>query len=587
MSISLLIALTWIFPLQSAAQCEVEIIPQQILGCQGDTVELTALGGCKYLLIESFNDSILNSKIQLNHTALIGQPCGPGNDGTDYLWFGTQNTGPHSLTTSTITGLHPIGFEFDFRYGEDGTGGNCDGPATLAEAVHLQCSVNGGPWTDIHVFDPNGGHDSTLVHWKHYFFSTCGISSPVRIRWIQNAATNINTANWGVDNITFSYPGASHFAWSSGQSGVGHTTDVILSNSGPLWVVSTCDGVSCSDTINLSVTPKPTASFTYTGKDCKYEPITFNYTGNAPPSATYNWSFTGPNTVSGGGQGPVIVKWSNTGAFFAKLSVSNNGCVSDPAEQKIRISPFISFYIDNTEGCEPLTINFKGNAYPKNSSYYWEFGDGGTSTDSTPTYTYQDDGNFTLSLMLVTPNGCSDTMIFPNFIHCFPKPEIDFSYSPDYIPISDPTANFDNKTMYGSSYLWDFGDGGSSNATNPSHTYGGLGDYLVWLYAQSDKGCRDSLSKVLKVVEDRFKTPNVITPNGDGLNDYFVVENLEYLLECRIEVYNRWGERVYSNEHYDNKWAAEDLPDGVYFYVVKYTSYFGEGEFRGSLTIIR
>jgi gliding motility-associated-like protein len=577
-----------LFGLKSFAQCDVELIPASVNGCIGDTVEVRALGGCKAILAEGFNDSILNPKLLLNHPALTGQPCGPGADGTDYLWFGTQNTGPHSLSTIPLNFTITTTIEFDFRFGEDGAGGSCDGPSTTAEAVRLQYSVGGGSWIDVHVFDPNGGHDTNLIQWKHYNFNP-GVSGSVQIRWIQNATSATNTANWGIDNIELSYPGADYYYWSTGMAGVMNKVPVIIGNSNSVWVKSTCDGQSCYDTIPVNGTQKPSAKFTYTGKFCKNEPIMFTYQGTppTPPAGYLHWNFPGPNTISGSGSGWREVKWSKTGTYHPSLQVEVNGCFSNVETMELKIIPLVSFYMDNTEGCEPLTIQFKGNAYPDNSMYLWDFGDGATSTDSTPTHIYQNDGVYDLSLSLIAPNGCSDTMNFPALINCFPKPEIDFSWSPGIVPFSNPDVEFSNKTLYGSSYFWDFGDNSNSYQFEPVHTYGSLGDYLVWLYAKSDKGCRDSLSKVLKVVEDRFRTPNVITPNGDGINDFFVVENREYLLECSLEVYNRWGNRVYQNDHYDNSWAGENLPDGTYFYEVSYKSWFDKGTFRGTVMILR
>jgi gliding motility-associated-like protein len=63
--------------------------------------------------------------------------------------------------------------------------------------------------------------------------------------------------------------------------------------------------------------------------------------------------------------------------------------------------------------------------------------------------------------------------------------------------------------------------------------------------------------------------PNVITPNGDGLNDYFVVEGL--YAPCELVVYNRWGKVVYRNEAYHNTWNGEGANAGVYYYTLRST----------------
>ena len=60
----------------------------------------------------------------------------------------------------------------------------------------------------------------------------------------------------------------------------------------------------------------------------------------------------------------------------------------------------------------------------------------------------------------------------------------------------------------------------------------------------------------------------LITPNGDGANDFWVVENLLYAPENRVALYDRWGEIVFRVENYENDFDALDLPAGVYYYIV-------------------
>jgi len=77
--------------------------------------------------------------------------------------------------------------------------------------------------------------------------------------------------------------------------------------------------------------------------------------------------------------------------------------------------------------------------------------------------------------------------------------------------------------------------------------------------------------------------PNVITPNQDGLNEFFVVD--EKLESPSLVVYNRWGKLVYSSSTYSNQWSGDDLPTGVYYY--KLTSDCISNPIRGSITILR
>jgi gliding motility-associated-like protein len=62
--------------------------------------------------------------------------------------------------------------------------------------------------------------------------------------------------------------------------------------------------------------------------------------------------------------------------------------------------------------------------------------------------------------------------------------------------------------------------------------------------------------------------PNVFSPNGDGVNDYFVIRNLNLYDFRPLVIYNRWGQKVYESNQYNNDWDGTNVPDGVYYGVV-------------------
>ena len=89
------------------------------------------------------------------------------------------------------------------------------------------------------------------------------------------------------------------------------------------------------------------------------------------------------------------------------------------------------------------------------------------------------------------------------------------------------------------------------------------------------------------VIEDDLKTVNTFTPNGDGVNDFWVVENVEMYQGFQLRFFNSVGEMVFHTDDYQNNWDAtfdgKSLPEGVYYYV--FTD--GEREFKGAVTIFR
>ncbi len=81
--------------------------------------------------------------------------------------------------------------------------------------------------------------------------------------------------------------------------------------------------------------------------------------------------------------------------------------------------------------------------------------------------------------------------------------------------------------------------------------------------------------------------PNVITPNGDGANDNFVIQNAESY-NITLQIYNRWGRMIYENTNYQNDFSCKTCAAGVYYYIIKAKSKRNgrAKEYKGSLTIV-
>lgn len=164
--------------------------------------------------------------------------------------------------------------------------------------------------------------------------------------------------------------------------------------------------------------------------------------------------------------------------------------------------------------CDGFTFNFHNEAPPSPliHTYYWEFGDGTTSTEATPTHTYADTGVYTFKLVVNRGEGCSDSAtsrikVYPGF---FP----DFTFTG--VCISKPTNFLDqSRTAYGfvNGWQWDFGDLSALNDTssvkNPSYTYNQTGVKTVSLIVTSNKGCIDTITKDVSIYD---KPPMRVAP---------------------------------------------------------------------------
>jgi gliding motility-associated-like protein len=144
------------------------------------------------------------------------------------------------------------------------------------------------------------------------------------------------------------------------------------------------------------------------------------------------------------------------------------------------------------------------------------------------------------------------------------------------------TATFTNTTTGATAYLWEFGDGGTATEATPSHQYTKDGNYEVYLTAFYGNGCRVRQKIALAQVDKNGLVPNIITPNGDRVNDTFVPRIT--CLPIDLKIFNRWGKLVYEQQSYQNDWGGQNITDGIYYYQL--TSAKGQ-IWKGWVEIIR
>ena len=182
-------------------------------------------------------------------------------------------------------------------------------------------------------------------------------------------------------------------------------------------------------------------------------------------------------------------------------------------------APTADFTASPTSGCAPLTVSFTDQSTGDITSWSWDFGDGNTSTEQNPTHTYTAAGTYTVSLTVTGPGG-SDTETKVDYIAVYDTPVADFVGSPTSgdAPL---TVDFtDQSTGNPTSWNWDFGDGNTSTAQNPTHTYNNPGTYTVTLTVSNDCGS-DQVTKVdyITVTEPPQQTMHV--NNMEVIKEYF------------------------------------------------------------------
>jgi gliding motility-associated-like protein len=198
-----------------------------------------------------------------------------------------------------------------------------------------------------------------------------------------------NVCPGDVINTTYSGTGtaAATYQWTlSGATVTGNTA-----TSGPLglsWNTSGnktvslivtengCASPAYSQNVNVYVTP--TSSFTALSPVCVGTPSDITYTGNAGSSATYNWSFNAANPTTATGQGPHTASWTIAGTYFLSLSVTENGCASQPTQVQVVVNPIpTSSFTATSTVClgDTAVVQYTGNA-PVTALFNWDFGGG-------------------------------------------------------------------------------------------------------------------------------------------------------------------------------------------------------------------
>ena len=386
-----------------------------------------------------------------------------------------------------------------------------------------------------------------------------------------------------------------------------------------LWAHSTigCEDTWVKDSIHIKVVNsyKPDLGedlFLCTGEIAVLQA---NYSGEG---VTYLW-----NTGDSGDSIEVIT----SGDYILNVSLEDTSGISCGSSDTVRVNfhptPHAALEADVLSGCTPLTVQFTNLSTPNtdNLSTEWIFFDQDFnivdySSDDNPAITFNDAGIYSVNLIITMPEGCKDSTTVWNHIVTSAQPEIDFLATPDISMMSENGGNVDFTAFLSSNVIdnptnhivWDFGDGETAeNETKPSHVYATWGDYVVTLSLETGDGCSDTISHYV-IIEDNLIFPNVITPNGDGINDVWAIENLNTNInpedpdEYRhneLIVYDRWGKNVFHAKNYDtyarngeihvgtNPFNGDNLSDGVYYYTFTYKGKAKTTQWHGSITIIR
>ncbi len=352
------------------------------------------------------------------------------------------------------------------------------------------------------------------------------------------------------------------YTWSNGATPMGNGTTQIINTTGNLYnVIGVNSSTQCKSILTFTINNynNPTVSINGNSTMCAAVPhdlLTAVPVGANGPY-TYSWSpgatvTTQTNSVTSPHTYSVVVTDSKGCKASAQFVVK----LSNPSLH------MLPYYICPNQS---TIMHAHGSGTPP-LTYVWY---PGPITGSS--YTTSTAGNY--AVVMTDFYGCKDSVTV-NVIQN-PKPQANFTYSPATPEDNTPVGFSNTSTIVTPDSIawdmWNFGDGNNdtvSSIQNPVHTYTVGGTYPVTLIVASKEGCLDTIVKNV-VIQFAIIAPNIITPNGDGLNEFLAFKNLLYFKNNKIWIYNRWGTLIYQDNDYKNNWTGKDYSDGTYFYILE------------------
>ncbi len=359
------------------------------------------------------------------------------------------------------------------------------------------------------------------------------------------------------------------------------------------WLVTESDQGCLSDTARarVNVHAMPVTAFAPPASVCMPNgEAVFTNGSTAPDGAglTYQWNYGDGGTSSGLNGSHVYAAIGNYPVTLTATSI--HGCETSYSEN------FAAFYdkpvaqgnISPTTLCQGVENEFIDESYAPNStiaSRLWMFGDGTSSGAANYDKVYRSPGVYEVKLVVTSTEGCvSDT--FRQNVTVYLQPIVDAG--PSFVVPMGTQVQFRpvvNSTSL--NFQWT-PPVGLSSADDLDPTLVVTQDQEYRLTATGAGGCTASDIMYVKVLRP-VKIPNAFSPNGDGVNDTWIIENLSDYPGAQVNVFNRYGQKVFTSNGYSVPWdgttKGKPLPFATYYYVIELQN--GFKPLSGSITIIR
>lgn len=512
-----------------------------------------------------------------------GQPC------TDTAFMQLTVNNPFSLSWASQDSLCIEGNSFDFVCQTSNPSANFywDFPQESSVQTSSNLAVNDVTFSSagFHTVTINGDDGDCVTSFTDSIFifdmPVSLFNAPPLVQCIgltipfENNTTNASSYLWdfGISNTNSDQSTEFEPTFSYQNPGT-YTIQLIASSSG-----------SCIDTSNVTITVNEPLlmSFTHTDSLCITDGLfDFDATVSGPPNTQYYWNFGSFSTPTESQLIDVTgVQFLTSGNHPIYLVGSYDVC-SDTVFSNIFVyaEPLINFVYANSLQCAPSTAQFINLSISDTQPlYFWDFGDGGTSTQLSPSHVYYNVGNYSVGLTMITTTGCIDTlyMMQQDLVNVYPSPNAGFTVNPDKVDICHSEVSFIDQSSGGSQYYYIFDNNGFiSEEQNFVHTYVNAGTDYPLQVVTNQYGCSDSARATVFVEPFSLYIPNAFIPDEDGLNDEFKPITDFEILEWDFQIYNRWGEVVFKTNEYGEAWNGifngVKCQDGLYAYVLTYRS---------------
>jgi len=342
----------------------------------------------------------------------------------------------------------------------------------------------------------------------------------------------------------------------------------------------------CTDTalVNVWANPKPSASFTITIPDvCDY-PTGTTVVNNSTNALGYAWNFGNGQTST---QFQPVVTYQGPGSYLATLVATNQFGCSDTALQVVTINQAVIAAFDlipGPVGCAPYKVDMV-NQSQFATSFFWDLGDGNTSTAENPVNLYLNPGQYTVTLIASNAAGCTDTLVVTNAVTVNTSPIAGFFSDPKETSVLNPNIYLGDLSQGAIFGYYDMGNNqifeglsGLFIYTNPD-----TGNYTIMQVVVNEFGCTDTAFGSIRLIgETTLYVPNSFSPNNDGKNDFWRAYGL-LVFDYQCRVYNRWGQLIFETDDLFEGWDGTYMNNGgalsksdVYVYRITYRDVFGE-----------